>query len=79
MDREMQHASNDSPPYHRTKVRFSLKAMLIVMTLLAMTLGAYFIGYYRGFKTAQAQSEADYVIWNSPTNWSASPGDETAQ
>jgi hypothetical protein len=52
---------------NRKKFRFSLKALLFIMTLIAASIGAYIVGYDRGYKTANAESKADYVIWKSPT------------
>jgi hypothetical protein len=47
----------------RRRPRFSLKALLIIMALVAACIGAYVIGYQRGYDAAKAESRADYVIW----------------
>ena len=46
--------------------RFSLKALLILMAMVASCIGAFVIGYQRGYDAAKAESRADYVIWDQP-------------
>jgi hypothetical protein len=48
------------------RFRFSLKGLLLIMTLLALCIGAYLEGYHNGYKTAKDESQADYVTWKSP-------------
>jgi hypothetical protein len=50
----------------RKRFRFSLKALLLIMTILALCIGSYFAGYRNGHKAAEGESQADYVIWKSP-------------
>ena len=46
--------------------RFSLGALLIIIALFAACIGAYVIGYQRGYDAAKAESRSDYVIWKKP-------------
>ncbi len=50
----------------RERWRFSLKSLLLIMTILALFIGAYLEVYHNGYKTAKDESQADYVIWKSP-------------
>jgi hypothetical protein len=51
----------------RNRFRFSLKAILLIMAILALLMGTYVKGYRDGYTTATDESQADYVIWKSPT------------
>ncbi|HEY3392449.1 MAG TPA: hypothetical protein VGK58_07070 [Lacipirellulaceae bacterium] len=55
---------DDTPKFRRP--HFSLKALLIIMALVAAFIGAYVIGYQRGYEAAKAESRANYVIWDKP-------------
>jgi hypothetical protein len=46
-------------------IRFGLKALLLFMALLAVIIGMYVIGYQNGYKAAQQESRADYVIFGA--------------
>jgi len=50
----------------RKRFRFSLKTLLLITTILALCIGAYLAGYRNGYKAAEVDSQADYVIWKSP-------------
>ena len=54
----------------RSRFRFSLMALLVVMTLLAVALGAYFAGYRNGYSdgasVASRQQVANYLQFIRP-------------
>jgi hypothetical protein len=45
------------------KVRFSLRAMLIFIALIAIAFGSYRVGYDSGYGAAIADHTADYVTF----------------
>jgi hypothetical protein len=49
----------------RKRFRFSLKTLLLI-TILALCIGAYLAGYRDGYKASEVDSQAEYVIWKSP-------------
>jgi hypothetical protein len=50
------------------KFRFSLKALLILITLIALSMGAYFGGRLAGYQQGYQTGSADGIRWarNNP-------------
>ena len=48
------------------RYQFSLKTLLVIMTLIAVGILAYIAGYQSGYRTAKYEPQADYIIWKSP-------------
>jgi hypothetical protein len=47
----------------KRRYRFSLRAFLITIALLALLIGSYTVGYERGYGKAKSEPQADYIIW----------------
>jgi hypothetical protein len=47
----------------KRRYKFSLRALLITIALLALLIGSYTVGYQKGYSKAKSEPQADYIIW----------------
>jgi hypothetical protein len=47
----------------RKRMRFGLRSLFLILTLIAIAFGTYFVGYRNGYRAAN-EGRADYVIWS---------------